>query len=102
MEGSRSHAIAEPARVQYQRDRFTGSQQPFRVGATAIFICAAPSALIFDAIPRFESLFRGFGPDLRDTTMFVLQWRYVLALLPTLALLLLFFSFTLSGEKAIA
>jgi len=58
-------------------------------GAAAILFCAIPSALIFVAIPKFESLFRGYGADLSGMTMFVLRWRYLVWVMPALVLVLL-------------
>jgi len=58
-------------------------------GVVAVLFCVIPSALIFLAVPKFDSLFSGFGADLPDGTMFLLRWRLLLLVLPTLAVLLL-------------
>jgi hypothetical protein len=70
-------------------------------GTVAIAFCTAPSALIFFAVPKFESLFNGFGAELPPATMFLLNWRYLLWILPALGLLLLGVALITPVEKAI-
>ncbi len=70
-------------------------------GATAIVFCAVPSALIFIAIPKFDSLFGGFGADLPATTTFLLEWRYLLWVMPVLVLALLGISLSRRADEAI-
>jgi type II secretory pathway component PulF len=67
----------------------------------AIVFCAVPSALIFFAVPRFHSLFNGFGADLPPATVFLLGWRYLVWILPALGLLLLGVTLITPAEKAI-
>ena len=74
----------------------------FAWGAVAIVFCAIPSALIFVAVPKFRALFAGFGADLPASTMFLLNWRYLIWVLPALAALLLGVSLTAPADKAIA
>ena len=71
-------------------------------GAVAIAFCALPAALIFVSVPKFRSLFAGFGADLPDSTLFLLNSRYLVWILPALALLLLVTALTAAAEKAIA
>jgi len=71
-------------------------------GVMAILFCVIPSSLIIAAIPKFRSLFSGFGADLPDTTMFLLNSQYLLWILPALALLLLVIALTTPPETAIA
>ena len=71
-------------------------------GVMTIVFCATPSLLIYFSIPHFRQLFRGFGADLPGTTMFLLEWRYLLWIFPGLALLLLSVALTTRPERAIA
>jgi len=71
-------------------------------GAAAIVFCAIPSALIFIAIPKFKALFAGFGADLPASTTFLLNWRYLIWILPVLTLVLLAVALAAPADKAIA
>ena len=71
-------------------------------GSVAIVFCMVPAALVYVAVPKFQSLFGGFGADLPDSTMFLLEWRLLLWITPALALVLLGFALTNSQDNAIA
>ena len=71
-------------------------------GVTTIVFCAIPSALVFIAVPKFRELFRGFGADLPDMTQFLLDWRYLLWVLPVLAISQLIFGLAVPEDRAIA
>ena len=71
-------------------------------GSVAIVFCVVPAALLYGAVPQFLSLFGGFGADLPDSTMFLLEWRSLLWITPALALLLLGFALANSQDNAIA
>lgn len=74
----------------------------FAWGAVATCFCAIPAALIFMAVPKFRSLFAGFGADLPAGTVFLLNWRYLLWVLPVLTVLLIGVAWAAPPEKAIA
>ena len=70
-------------------------------GLAALLFCALPSSYIFFAIPRFESLFKGFGADLPVVTMVLLHWRYILWVLPVLLLALIGAAYSRTPQRAI-
>lgn len=71
-------------------------------GAVATCFCAIPATLIFVAVPRFGSLFAGFGADLPASTVFLLNWRYLLWILPVVTLLVIGVALTAPADRAIA
>jgi hypothetical protein len=71
-------------------------------GAVVILFCTVPAYLLFAAVPKFESMFKGFGADLPDGTVFLLRWPLVLWIIPALAVLLLIASIVAPPEKAVA
>ena len=74
----------------------------FGWAAVAIVFCAFPAAMIFAAVPRFASLFRGIGADLPDGTMFLLRWPSVVWIPAALVLALTFHALTAPADRAIA
>jgi hypothetical protein len=70
-------------------------------GAVAVIFCVIPAALVYAAVPQFRTLYGGFGADLPDSTMFLLEWRILLWVTPALTLLLLGSALTTSPDKAI-
>ncbi len=71
-------------------------------GVVASLFCIIPAAQVFSAIPEFTELFKGFGAELPAGTQFVINWPYLLWVLPTLAVLLFILALAASPEKAVA
>jgi type II secretory pathway component PulF len=70
-------------------------------GIVATLVCLGPSLSVFNHVPEFVAMFKGFGAELPRDTQLLLNWPWLLWVLPAAAILLFVYSIAMPAENSI-